>query len=294
MTEPSPAPRLLVDGLVFPESARWHEGRLWFAHWGTATVVAVDLDGKSEVVASGPAGYGWSIDWLPDGRRLTTGPSLTITQPDGSTAEHGQLRTIAEHGWNEIAVTRGGNVYLNGFEFDLAGGGLPQPGVIALVRPDGSTRQVADELLFPNGMVITPDESTLIVAESFAGRLTAYDIDIDGGLLNRRVWASPVAPDGICMDVEGAIWSGAGDIRMFSGDPNAAAGAVIRVHENGEVGQRVEIDRPSFSCALGGPDGTTLFLLGAEWRGFDRINETAAELTGRIFAVEVAVPGIGV
>ena len=265
---PTSEPRVLLDGLAFGELARWHDGRLWFAHWGVGEIVAVAPDGRSEVMANGPSGYGWSIDWLPDGSLLTTGPTLTRTLVNGSTSPYGSLETIADHGWNEIVVSRRGDVYVNGFVFDMAGGGAPQPGIIALVRPDGTTQQVASELQFPNGMVISNDGSTLIVSESFAGRLTAFDITPEGDLTHRRSWAEGIAPDGICMDAAGAIWSGAADIRMLGGDPSSAAGALIRVLEGGEVTDRVETDRPVFSCALGGPSGTILYLLAREWDGF--------------------------
>lgn len=283
-------PRTVLDGLRFPESARWHDGRLWFAHWSAGEVVAVDPDGTSEVVAAGPPGYGWSIDWLPDGRRLTTGERLLRTEPDGTTVEHGQLRRLAGHGWNEIAVTRGGDVYVNGFAFDPAAGTAPQPGVIALVRPDGSTVAVADGLRFPNGMVVTEDGSTLIVAESFAGQLTAFDIRADGTLSAGRAWAEGVAPDGICLDADGAVWSGRADIRMMTGRPDDLAGGFVRVLEGGTITDRIELDRPGFSCALGGPDGSTLFMLTMQWRGFDVIDATAAERTGAVVSSQVAVP----
>ncbi len=286
---PDAEPRLLLDGLDFGESARWHDGRLWFAHWGRGEVVAIAPRGRPEVVARGPSGYGWSIDWLPDGSMLTTGPTLTRTPVGGTASQYGSLETVAEHGWNEIVVSRRGDVYVNGFVFAMAEGGAPQPGIIALVRPDGTTLEVASELQFPNGMVISNDGSTLIVSESFAGRLTAFDITPDGDLARRRTWADGVAPDGICMDAAGAIWCGAADIRMMGGDPSSAAGAVIRVLEGGEVTHRVETDRPVFSCALGGPTGTTLYLLAREWDGFDRIAETSARLTGRILTLEVDV-----
>ena len=215
---------------------------------------------------------------------------LLRTEPDGTTVEHGRLREVAGHGWNEIAVTRGGDVYVNGFAFDLAGGGAPQPGVIALVRPNGSTVQVADGLRFPNGMVVTPDGATLIVAESFAGQLTAYDIRAYGTLSAGRAWAEGVAPDGICLDADGAVWCGRPDIRMMTGRPDGPAGGFVRVLEGGEVTDRIELDRPGFACALGGPDGGTLFMLTMQWRGFDVIDATAAERTGAVFAAPVAVP----
>lgn len=280
--------RLVLDGLAFPESARWHDGRLWFAHWGTGEVVAVGPDGSTEVTTPAPDGYGWSVWPLPDGSRLTTGPALVRAGPDGSTAELGRLREIAAHGWNEITVAGTGDVYVNGFEFDLAGGGAPKPGIIALVRPDGSTVEVADGLRFPNGMVITPDGSTLVVSESFAGRLTAFDIRPDGTLTGRRAWAEGIAPDGIAVDSAGGIWCGAADIRMMTGRAGAPAGAFVRVLDGGQVTDRIELDQPGFSCTLGGPDGTTLFMLTADWRGFDAIDAMAADRTGIVYAAEVS------
>jgi SMP-30/Gluconolactonase/LRE-like region len=118
-------------------------------------------------------------------------------------------------------------------------------------------RRVADGIAFPNGMAVTPDNSRLIIAESFAARLTAFDIDPDGGLSNRRVWADGVGPDGICMDAEGAIWTGVGDL---------GENLVGRVREGGEVLERVRLDMPCFACMLGGEDGKTLFMLAADWR----------------------------
>ena len=282
--------RVLADGFTMLESGRWHEGRLWVAHWGSAEVVAIDPDGDAERVAAGPPGYGWSFDWLPDGRRLTTGPGLTVSVDEGLGQPYGHLAELAPHGWNELVVGPGGDVYVNGFAFDLAGGGMPGPGVIVLVRPDGSTRTVAEGLQFPNGMVLTPDRRSLLVSESFANQISAFDLADDGSLTNRRVWATGVAPDGICVDAEGAVWCGAADIAMLGGGPGAAGGALLRVAPGGEITDRVEFDRPAFSCALGGPEGRTLYALTAEWRGFDRIDETAAERTGRVLAVEVAVP----
>ena len=281
-------PTVVIDGLMFPESARWHADRLWFAHWGAGQIIAIDAAGAAEIVGEGPPGYGWSIDWLPDGTLLRTGPRLDRLGPDGTATEYGDLGSVASHGWNEIVVGRGGDVYVNGFDFDVARG-VAQPGIIGLVRPDGTTRQVADDLAFPNGMVISRDGTTLIVSESFAGRLTAYDIGPNGDLVKRRTWADGIAPDGICLDAAGAIWSGASDIQMLTGDRSSAGGAVIRVLEGGRVTDRVETDRPVFSCVLGGPSGTTLYLLAREWDGFDRISETSARLTGRILTHEVAV-----
>ena len=281
--------RLLAEGFTMLESGRWHGGRLWMAHWASAEILAVDLEGRVERIASGPAGYGWSFDWLPDGRRLTSGAALTVSSATGPDEPYGRLAEVADHGWNELVVTAGGDVYVNGFEFDLAAGGAPKPGLIALVAPDGETRPVADDLQFPNGMALTPDGATLLVSESFAGRITAFDIGADGGLGNRRVWADGVAPDGICVDSEGGVWCGAPDIRMLGGGPDAPGGALLRV-KGGRVTDRIAFDRPAFSCALGGPEGRTLFALTTEWRGFENIDATAAERTGRVIATDVAVP----
>src|SRR5919202_187076 len=191
--------KVLLDGLAYVESPRWHEGRLWFAHWGTGEIVAVDLHGNKEVTGHGPPGLGWSIDWLPDGRLLVTGKELLRMEPDGAMVRHADLSEIAD-GWNEIVVDGRGNIYLNSINFQFLAGAQPKPGIIALVTPDGTARQVAGDLSFPNGMVITPDNSTLIISESFTGRLIAFDIVADGSLSNRRVWAAGLLPDGICLD----------------------------------------------------------------------------------------------
>ena len=218
-------PKVLLTGLGIPESPRWHEGRLWFCNWIERQVVAVSLDGEAEVMATRDPGshpMGYSIDWLPDGRLLVTGDKLRRQEPDGSMAVH------AEQPANEIVVDGRGNVYLNGADFDFVAGAPPEPGYIKLVTPDGQLRQVAGDIQFPNGMVITPDGRTLIISESFAGQLTAFDIEAGGGLSNRRVFAGGVAPDGICLDAEGAVWSSAGRCPRSSASPRAASPATGR------------------------------------------------------------------
>lgn len=273
--------RVILDGLAYVESPRWHDGRLWLAHWGTDEIVAVDLDGTSEVVAHGPGGLGWSFDWLPDGRLLVTGQGLMRVEADGSLVPHADLGAIAGD-WNEIVVDGRGNTYVNGrCEFDFSGG--PPHGVIALVTPDGAAREVAGGIAFPNGMVVTPDNRTLIVAESIAARLTAFDIAPDGGLSNRRTWADGVGADGICLDAEGAIWAQSGPM----------ATACVRVREGGEVLETVALDRSPFACMLGGPDGRTLFVLAAEWRGFEEIDAAIADRTGQVLVVEAPAARAG-
>ena len=274
--------RVLLSGLAYVESPRWHEGRLWFSHWGMEEIVAVDLDGNSEVVGQGPPGLGWATEWLPDGRRLVTGQEVMREEPDGSMVRHADLSGISSHGWSEIVVDGRGNIYVNSIEFDFLAGDAPAPGIIALITPDGSARQVADGLAFPNGMVVTPDNATLIVSESFTGTLTAFDIGADGNLSNRRVWADGLGPDGICLDTDGCIWTHAPETHEC-----------VRVRQGGDVLQRIKIDRDLFATMLGGPDRRTLFMLVAEWHGTDKVDEAMARRTAQVLVADAPAPGVG-
>lgn len=280
MTTLLSSPQLLANDLVMVESGRWHDGRLWFAHWGNGEVVAVDLDGRREIVAPGRSTMGWSIAWLADGRLLVSGDELTRVEPDGSTVRH------SAQGGNELLVDPAGHVYVNGADFDFLGGGAPEPGWIRLIESDGSARDVAGDIEFPNGMVVTPDGSTLVVAESFAGRLSAFDIEADGSLSGRRTWAEGLGPDGICIDPEGGIWCQTADT-VNRHDERDPAGAVVRVLDGGEVTHRVETERPCFSCALGGPDGRHLFLLCNEFEGVDQLEAVLARRSARIYVTEI-------
>jgi sugar lactone lactonase YvrE len=279
--EPLPPPRTLVSGLAMVESARWHDDRLWFADWGAGEVLAVDLDGDAEAVAPGPERMGWAIAWLPDGRLLTTGESVTRREPDGTVV------TLRESGANEVVVGPQGHVWVNGFDGTFSAAGFPEPGWIDLVAPDGTSRRVAEGIDFPNGMVVTPDGATLVVAESVAGRLTAFDVDDDGSLSGRRVWAEGLGPDGICLDGDGAIWSQTGDTAAHTGDPDAPAGACVRVLDGGEITHRVETELPCFACAIGGPDGRHLFLLCNEFEGIGNAAEVAARRSARVLVTEI-------
>jgi sugar lactone lactonase YvrE len=285
-------PRVIADGLAFVESARWHEGRLWFAHWSVGEIIAMDPDGRPEVMAPGRPALGWSIDWLPDGRLLVTGESLLRQQADGSFVLHADLTGVAQHNWNEIVVDhQRGNLYVNGADTaNLLAGEFPPPGIIALVTADGTARRVAEDIHFPNGMVITPDGASLVVAESVAGRLTAFDIEPDGSLSNRRAWAENIAPDGICIDAEGAIWTGAADVRAVAGRDSDPGGAAVRVGEGGQILDRIEFDRPPFSIALGGSELRTLFVVGQPWRGFEHVESLIAERTGQVLCIDVDTP----
>jgi sugar lactone lactonase YvrE len=290
-----PQPKVLLSGLAMPESARWHEGRLWFAHWGTGEIVAVDLNGTSEVITRhAPPTFGWSIDWLPDGRMLVTGKELMRMEPDGSLVRHADLSSIATLGWNEIVVDGRGNIYVNSINFAFLAGEQPRSGLIVLITPDGRARKVADDLSFPNGMVITPDNSTLIVSESFTGRLLAFEIASDGSLSNRRIWAEGrLGPDGICMDAEGAIWVQGADIRAVTHRDDSPEGVVLRMREGGEVLQRLEHNKDIFSVMLGGPDGKTLFLLATEFRGAAKVKEVAEARVGEVAISQAPAPGAG-
>jgi sugar lactone lactonase YvrE len=288
--------QVLTDGIAFGESPRWHEGRLWFADWMAQEIVAVDPAGTREVVARMPT-FPFSIDWspAPDGRLLVVAGgdrALLRQQPDGSFATVADLRGLCDQPWNELVVDGRGNAYLNSIGFDMMGGEEMRPGLIAVVTPDGRARTVADDVLFPNGMAVTPDDATLIVAESHGNRLTAFDIDADGGggLSGRRVWADLDGgfPDGICLDAEGAVWYG--DV------PNQRC---VRVAEGGEVLATVELDRGCFACALGGDDGTTLFMVATRWGGTgtgaiaddDGADTGPDTRTGQIVTTTAPVPG---
>ncbi|WHT22921.1 SMP-30/gluconolactonase/LRE family protein [Crossiella sp. CA-258035] len=278
---------VLLDGLAVGESPRWHQGRLWFCHWGADEIVAVDPAGRAEVIMHDPEIVPHSIDWLPDGRLLIVPRGegyqglLQRREPDGSLVTHADLRPLAA-GWNELVVDGRGNTYVNGSDFDFLGflEGRAEfiPGVIALVTPDGAVRQVAEGIEFGNGMVVSQDNSTLVVAESFAGRLTAFDITEDGTLTNRRIWAEGVGPDGITMDADGAIWTSLTDHDC----------ALVR--EGGEVVRTIELDRNPFACALGGADGRTLFVMAARWNPEDPFG---GPRTGQVLTTSVAVPGAG-
>jgi len=279
-----PELQILMSGLAFGESPRWHEDRLWFSDWGAHEVIAVDLEGQSEVIVRVPS-FPLCIGFLPDGRLLIVSASdgrLLRREPDGALGTHADLTGLSDHKWNDIVVDGRGNAYINNVGFDFPGGTFA-PGILALVTPDGSARQVAEGVAFPNGMVVTPDNSTLILAESYGNRLTAFDIAADGDLSNRRVWADlrGGVPDGICLDAENAIWYG--DV------PNKRC---VRVRQGGEVLQAIHLDRGCFACMLGGAARRTLFLMATEWRG--PANMVDGSRTGQVLtAAEAPAPGVG-
>ena len=276
--------RTLLTGLVLGESPRWHDDRLWLSDWGAGELITVDIEGNREVVADVPS-FPFSFDWLPDGELLIvagTDRRLVRLLPDGSLELHVDLAGLMDRPWNEIVVDGRGNAYVNSIGFDLVGGEAVRTGIIAVIKSDGSATQVADGVMFPNGMAVTPDGSTLIVAESYGRRLTAFDIGADGELRHRRVWADlgDGTPDGICLDDDGAVW--------YADVPNKRC---VRVREGGEVLQTVDVDRGCFACMLGGVDGATLFIVAAEWGGPARVGEQTR--TGRVLRIEAPAPHAG-
>ena len=277
----------LLTGLAFGESPRWHAGRLWVSDWGAQEVIAVDLEGKSEVMAHVHfPSFPMCIDWLPDGRLLIVSGRqglLMRIESDGSLVTHADLSGLAEKGlpWNEIVVDGRENAYLNNQGFNFPGGEFA-PGTIVLLKPDGSARQAAGGIAFPNGMAVTPDNEMLIVAESYGNRLTAFNILSDGSLANRRVWADlgDGVPDGICLDAEGAVWYG--DV------PHKRC---VRVRQGGEVLQTIDLDRGCFACMLGGADKRTLFMIATEWRGTEGM--AGGSHTGQVLTAQSPAPGTG-
>ncbi|HEY8717199.1 SMP-30/gluconolactonase/LRE family protein [Pengzhenrongella sp.] len=274
------AAEVLLEGVVFGESPRWHDGRLWFSDWGAHQVIVLGTDGSHEVVATVPS-FPMCIDFLPDGRLLVVDSAqrrILRREPDGSLVPHADLSEVSEKPWNDIVVDDRGNAYVNNIGFDFPGGEFA-PGVVALVTPEGDVRQVADNVAFPNGMAITPDGGTLIVAESYADRLTAYDIAADGGLRNRRVWADTPGdhPDGICMDAQGAVW--------YADVGNKHC---VRVRDGGAVLATVELDRGAFACALSRGEDPHLFVVGQNWGGPE-----SSKPSGRVVSFPVLVPGAG-
>ncbi|HEY3956748.1 MAG TPA: SMP-30/gluconolactonase/LRE family protein [Streptosporangiaceae bacterium] len=273
-------PEVLMTGIVFGESPRWHDGRLWFSDWGAHQVIALNADGSHEVVVTVPS-FPMCIDFLPGGRLLIVDSAqrrLLRREPDGSLVQHAGLAAIADKPWNDIVVDDRGNAYVNSIGFDFPGGEFA-PGLVALVTPDGSVRRVAEDLAFPNGMAITADGTTLIVAESYANRLTAFGIAPDGSLSGRRVWAETPGdhPDGICVDAEGAVW--------YADVGNRHC---VRVREGGEVLATAVMDRGAFACVLSRGSDPRLFAVGQNYGG-----PALAEPTGQVVAFPAPAPGAG-
>jgi sugar lactone lactonase YvrE len=271
---------VLMQGVVFGESPRWRDGKLWFSDWGAHQVIALDRDGRHEVVARVES-FPMCIDFLPDGQLVVVDSArrqVMRRDADGAMTDYADLSAISDKPWNDIVVDERGNVYVNCIGFDFPGG-EPEPGLVALVPAGGVARVVAEDLAFPNGMAITADGDTLIVAESYGSRLTAFDIGPDGTLDHRRTWAETPGdhPDGICVHAAGAVW--------YADVGNQHC---VRVREGGEVLQTIAVDRGAFACVLSRDEHPQLFIVGQAYGGTGD-----AEPTGQVWAFPAPAPGAG-
>ena len=290
------SPTILRDGLFFGEGPRWHEGRLWYSDFYDHAVHAIDIDGNDErivEVESQPSGLGW----LPNGDLLITSMlDRKLMRWDGSALTvHADLGNHFTWHANDLLVDQHGRAYIGNFGFDYEvfldeqgiEGLFADPDslttVMCRVDPDGTINVASNGLIFPNGMAITPDGRTMIVAETLALRVTAFDIAPDGSLSNRRLWADlsahMAAPDGICLDAEGAVWIA-----------NALAPRLMRIGEGGVVLDEVETTMNTYACMLGGPEGKHLFAMTAPTS--DSRHAPLAR-NGAIEVIEVAVPHAG-
>jgi sugar lactone lactonase YvrE len=275
---------VVAEGIHFGEGPRWHQGRLWFSDFHDHAVKTLDASGRVETqleIDDQPSGLGW----LPDGRLLVVAMHRRrlLRVEDDAVVVHADLSNVASFHCNDMVVDRWGRAYVGNFGFDLdaaiTGGDFAgalasyEGATLAMVDTSGTVHSVAAGLRFPNGSVLSPDGGTLVVAETLGRRLTAFDVGIDGTLTNRRIWADlgRAAPDGICLDEEGAIWVA-----------DATGNRCLRVREDGDVLQTVHTTQPCYACMLGGDDGRTLFMLTAE---SSLASVAAARRTGRIETV---------
>ena len=283
--------KTLMDGLTFGEGPRWHNNKFYFSDFYSHRVYTLDLEGNYEIIVevpNQPSGLGW----MPDGTMLIVSMKdrKLLAFKDNTLEERADLHELAGFHCNDMVVDEAGNAYIGNFGFNTYAGEGIKPTNLILVRPGEDPLVAADDLLFPNGTVITPDNETLIVGETYAARLTAFDKAEDGSLSNRRIWADlkenakegPVPlPDGICIDEEGAIWVA-----------SPSTSEVIRVHEGGEISERIAVETNAFACMLGGEDKKTLFICTSNGSGVDP-DSAVREKSGKIEIVEVDVPGVG-
>ncbi len=272
---------ILMTGIVFGESPRWHDGRLWFSDWGAGRVLSLDADGTPTIEAEVDS-FPMCIDFLPDDRLLVVSSAdrhILRREADGSLVVHAALGAVSHKPWNDIVVDGRGNAYVNSIGFDFPEEEFA-PGIVVLVKPNGAVTPVADGLAFPNGMAVTADNLTLIVAESYAEQLSAYDIAADGTLTNRRAWAATPGdhPDGICLDADGAVW--------YADVGNRHC---VRVREGGEMLMTVDLDRGAFACALSRDTEPTLYIVGQDWGRPDAVGGA----TGQVVSLPAPAPGAG-
>ena len=281
----------LMKGLTFGEGPRWHENKFYFSDFYSHKVYSLDLSGKHEVIVeipNQPSGLGWT----PDGTMLIVSMKdrKLMSLKDGQLKERADLTEFSGFHCNDMVVDIDGNAFIGNFGFNTYDGEEIKPTNLILVRPGEEPVLAADNLFFPNGTVITPDNKTLIVGETYAARLTAFDKSEDGSLSNRRIWAdlkvnaeegTVPLPDGMCIDEEGAIWVAS---------PSTAE--VIRVHEGGMISERIPVQTNAFACMLGGEDRRTLFICTSNGSGVDP-EAALREKSGKIEITQVDVPGCG-
>jgi sugar lactone lactonase YvrE len=278
--------KTLIQGLGFPEGPRWREGGLWFSDMGNNLIVKVNIEGEIEKTIQVP-GTPSGLGWLPDGRLLIVlmEEKRIMAFGDNKITDYADLSQLASHHCNDMVVSRNGRAYVGNFGYAAFDGGEAKTAELIMVDNDASPKVVANELAFPNGVVIDEDNRTLVVAESLAARLTAFSINDKGDLYDRRVWAEfdqlgfqddidwgRILPDGITMDSEGGIWIAS----------PAGEGGVLRVLEGGEITARVDAKMRCYACMLGGEEGKTLFILGTE-------EEDGNEPVGLIKMLDVGV-----
>ena len=283
--------RILMDGLTFGEGPRWHDGKFYFSDFYSHKVFSLDMEGNSEVIVEVP-GQPSGLGWMPDGTMLIVSmkDKKLLSFINNTLSEVADLSDLAGFHCNDMVVDDRGNAYIGNFGFNTYSGEEIKPANLILVRPGEDPCVAADNLLFPNGAVITPDGRTLIVGETYAARLTSFDINQDATLSNRRVWADftldakegevPV-PDGMCLDAEGAIWVAS---------PTTAD--VIRIKEGGEILDRIPVGTNAYACMLGGDDLKTLFICTSKASGVDP-EAALREKSGKIEITKVEVPGVG-
>jgi sugar lactone lactonase YvrE len=279
---------VLLTGRGLVESPRWHEGRLWLSDWIAGEIIAIDEAGALEVVVR-HASLPLCFDFLPNGQLVLVSNqkrALLILRPNGSLAQYADLSGLSPFGCNDIVIDGRGNAYVNSGNFDFAVGPSEdplQPGFVALVSPHGAARLVAEDIAFPNGMAITPDNRTLVVADSYRHHLIGFDIAADGGLAGRRVWADlgEDAPDGICLDAAGAAW--------YADVPHQRC---VRVAEGGQVLSTVPLDRGGFACMLSETDPPYLYVVAARWPGAAAL-ATHKDWEGQLLRTVAPVAGAG-
>ena len=281
----------LMEGLTFGEGPRWHEGKFYFSDFYSHKVFSLDMDGNYELIVEvqgQPSGLGW----MPDGTMLIVSMKdrKLLGFYNNKLSEVADLSDLAVFHCNDMVVDNKGNAYVGNFGFNTYSGEEVRAANLILIRPGQAPCVAADDLLFPNGTVITPDGKTLIIGETYAARLTAFDINEDATLSNRRIWAdftlnakegSVPVPDGMCLDAEGAIWVAS---------PTTAS--VIRVKEGGEILDRIPVETNAYACMLGGEDLKTLFICTSNASGVDP-EAAVKEKSGKIEIVKVDVPGAG-